>query len=321
MRISTAVTLMLILASVLCATPPALAEAKVPLGHVEVRGSGPVPMVLIAGPTLDWRYWEGFMDRNAEAYTMYAVTLPGMSGSRPMPTPRLWRPRERKDRENPPLGTPWLDNAIDAIVDMMHEQGVENAVVMGHAMGGVLAMRLGIEHPELVSAVISLEGPVAFPMARPMTKKERAEQAQFMFDTNMRAIPAEQWAEQMEQWTLLSVSDPKIARFVTSVSLDTDKDVVIRYMVEHRMTDLTDEIGKLHQPLLAIFSNETLGGVDTRKQKDFAPAWHEDVRFHDFDDISFFYNLQRPERFDAEIAAFIKEQVADGGDRPGEGGD
>ncbi|HWQ33597.1 MAG TPA: hypothetical protein VNQ79_12150 [Blastocatellia bacterium] len=47
------------------------------LGHVEKRGRGPVPMILISDVRTDWTIWQSFMERNAERYTMYAVTLPG----------------------------------------------------------------------------------------------------------------------------------------------------------------------------------------------------------------------------------------------------
>ena len=295
------------------------AEAQVPLGHVEIRGSGPLPMVLISGPTLDWRYWEDFMDRNSDVYTMYAVTLPGMSGSEAMPSPPLWRPPDREDRKKPPLETPWLDNAVEAIVDMMIEEEIGPAVVMGHAMGGLLALRLGIEHPAMVSAVISLEGPVAFPTPREMTRNERAADALWRFDHNLRSISPEDWPGQMARWTRTGASNTEITDFVTELSLETSQEVCIRYMVEHRMTDLSDEIAKLRAPTLGIFSEvSSQDGVnyDRIKKTQFGPAWHEDIRFYPMDEIGFFYTLRAPERFDMEIADFLRAKNIPGAPKP-----
>ena len=73
------------------------ASAGTPLGHVEQRGAGPTPVVLISGLACDWTVWEDFMDRNTERFTMYAVTLPGMAGTDAPPKP---------EAEG---GTPWLD--------------------------------------------------------------------------------------------------------------------------------------------------------------------------------------------------------------------
>jgi pimeloyl-ACP methyl ester carboxylesterase len=314
---------LLITALTLSLTPAsAHAKATVPLGHVEVRGSGPTPIVLVSGPTLDWRYWEGFMDRNAERYTMYAVTLPGMSGTAAMPMPAPWRPADRAARQDPPMGTPWLDNAVEAVADMMIERCPGPAVVMGHAMGGTLALRLGIEHPKLVSAVVSLEGPVAYPVSREVSKKERTVQALTSFAVNMGVITPEQWPEQMRQWTLTAATDPEIVDYVTTMSLETDREVVIRYMVEHYMTDLTNEIGELRAPTLAIFTEitaENIRSVNAVKKRQFGPAWHEDIRFYETDDISYFYNLKQPERFDTEIGDFLRAQDIASRGEPGEG--
>lgn len=316
MRLRHTLIMLVAVVSMVLTAPGARADALVPLGHVEIRGDGPIPMVLISGPTLDWRYWEAFMDRNGDAYTMYAVTLPGMSGSPAMVQPPLWRPADREKLNQPPLETPWLDNAVEAIADMMIEHETGRAVVMGHAMGGLLAIRMGIEHPQLVSSVISLEGPVAFPTPMQLDKIERAKDALWSFDQNMRSISDAQWPVMMKQWTETGASDPEIVDFVTELSLDTDQDVAVRYMVEHRMTDLTPEISELRVPTLAIFSkvvHERMKQVDGVKKRQFAPAWHEDVRFYDVEDISYFYTLKEPERFDKEISEYLKAQNITGG--------
>jgi|GEM_PF-3500624 len=289
----------------------AFAKAQVPLGHVEVRGSGPIPMVLIAGPPLDWRYWEDFMDRNGDKYTMYAVTLAGVAGTPAMPIPPIWRPKEREKRANPPLETPWLDNAVDGIVDMMIEKKTGRAVVVGHTVGGLLALRLGIEHPQLVSAVVTLEGAPAFPSVRPQTRRERAYDALWRFDAKLRESSPEEWPDKMASWAEHSAPNPEIASFITRMCVDTDREVTIRYLVEDRLMDLTDEVSDLRVPTLGIFS--LISGaqgqsIDQDKRDQFAPAWHEDIRFYKSEDISVFYTLKEPERFSDELAEFLHSQ-------------
>ena len=74
------------LAFVLSSVAPG-AIAAPELAHVEVRGTGDTALVLIPGLVCGWEVWESFMDRNGDRYTMYAVTLPGMNGSEPLPLP------------------------------------------------------------------------------------------------------------------------------------------------------------------------------------------------------------------------------------------
>src|SRR5262245_60595350 len=67
--------------------PPGTVTGRAGIAEVERRGSGPVPLVLIAGAPYGWRAWEGFMARNAERYTMFAVTPAGYAGTAPPALP------------------------------------------------------------------------------------------------------------------------------------------------------------------------------------------------------------------------------------------
>ena len=71
---------------------PALA-AHEGLAHVETRGEGDTHLLLVPGLLCDWTVWESFMERNAERYTMHAVTLPGFGGTEPPPEPEATRAR------------------------------------------------------------------------------------------------------------------------------------------------------------------------------------------------------------------------------------
>jgi len=293
-------------------TSEARAEARVPLGHVEVRGEGPVTMVLLSGATLDWRLWDSFMDRNKERYTMYALTLPGLAGSEAMPMPRLWRPKNTAERQTPPRGTPWIDNAVDAVVDLMHERGLEGAVVMGHDLGGVIALRLATEHEELVSTVISIEGSPAVPLHQgSIDKKHRAMYAYSTRCTNLHSMTDERWAETMGNWSRNNTLTEEDAEFIESIGASSDKETVIRYMVEQTATDITKQMDDLKQPTLAIYSSLSearMRVINDKKRKLFGSAWHAEVRMPPYEEIGFLYPIKLPERFDAEIGEYLDTQ-------------
>src|SRR5262245_46589027 len=73
--------------------PPGTVTARAGIAHVERRGKGSVPMVLIAGAPFGARAWEGFMKRNEARYTMLAVTPAGYEGTPPPAMPE----KERDD--------------------------------------------------------------------------------------------------------------------------------------------------------------------------------------------------------------------------------
>ena len=113
------------------ASAPATSVPFKPITLVTTKGTGPINLVLIPGLACDASVWDEFMTRNADKYTMYAVTLPGFGGS------------------DPPAKAPqgiygtWLENAVTAVHRVIQEKKIANPVIMGHSMGGHLALRLG----------------------------------------------------------------------------------------------------------------------------------------------------------------------------------
>ncbi|HKE04824.1 MAG TPA: hypothetical protein VKE91_12250, partial [Blastocatellia bacterium] len=105
------------------AKPPGGSTPLGNLGAVEKRGRGPIPMILIADIRTDWSLYRSFMDRNAERYTMYAVTLPGYGGTPAPPRP------ETLDLKT----TPWWDGAEKGVISLIEKNSLNKPVVVGTA--------------------------------------------------------------------------------------------------------------------------------------------------------------------------------------------
>ena len=90
-------------------------------------------MVLIHGAGGTHLYWPSEV-RRLPGYRMLALDLPGhgKSGGR---------------------GLQSIDAYGEAVLHWMEEVSLHRAVFVGHSMGGAIAMRLALEHPEQVSAL------------------------------------------------------------------------------------------------------------------------------------------------------------------------
>ena len=222
------------------AAPIASAETT-PLAHIEVRGSGPIDLVLIPGLACDWTVWDSFMERNGDRYTMHAVTLPGFGGSEPPPMPES------------NAGTPWMDNAVEAIAEYMADHGLVGANIAGHSLGGVLAYRLAAEKPDVVGKAVSIDGLPAIPLGPAnISAAQRNRMVQDMIAPRMLAMSPEQWAEQQTLMMQSAVGDQDRAASLAEMSSRTPASVGSRYFVELLKTDVRDELPWLDSPLLAI---------------------------------------------------------------------
>ncbi len=294
-----------VLVLALAASVARAGQAATPIAHAEVRGEGPVKLVLLSSSPVDWRVWEPFMERNASRYTMHALSLPGVGGG-PAPAPRArWKPKDREDRVNAPLDTPMLDNAVLAVADYLREHDLGRPVVMGLGVGGMVALRLGMEHESLVSKVITVEGHAAFPIHKPMSPKQRAEHVLLTSQPNFWAVDEASWDAQVAEWITLSEPDAAVAARVGECSADTPREVAIDYMVEQQLADLSVSLHKLRVPTLAVFSAafDSNPNLLDQVRRGFQPAWACDVRL--YPGRSYFFCMKADEDFERDVAEFI----------------
>lgn len=117
--------------------------------HVVERGEGP-PVVLIHGNMVSQRDFDasGVMERLARNHRVIAFDRPGF-GHSSRPRDRLWTPTKQAELLHAALG----------------QLGVEQAVLVGHSMGAMVALALALDHPEDVRRLVLLGG-YYYPTAR-----------------------------------------------------------------------------------------------------------------------------------------------------------
>jgi pimeloyl-ACP methyl ester carboxylesterase len=221
------------------------------LGAVVERGKGRVDMVLVSGFGVGASAFDGFMRRNASRYRMIAVTLPGFEGTAapPMPAP----------------GTSYGDNtwtraATDAVVKLIGEKRLDRPVVVGHFINGTqVAMRVALEHPELVRAVVLLAGTPRFepvkasrfwPKDMTLEQKVRAVD-QFSAPRWFKTVTRETWVRGNFVATDYSADSVLGKRFAERAN-QPPLPVLVRYLCEFHASDLWPDLERLAPPLLVI---------------------------------------------------------------------
>ncbi len=110
--------------------------------HYESAGSGS-PLLLIHGWGMHGGMWKNVADRLAQHFNVYAVDLPGHGYSS----------RERElNREF----------TLDSIVDQLSEQFDEPLTVCGWSLGGQVALRWALRHPQQVERLVMVASTPCF---------------------------------------------------------------------------------------------------------------------------------------------------------------
>jgi len=119
----------------------ALIREGVRLAYQEA-GSGAPPIVLVHGWTHDHGYLEPQFEYFRRRHRVVAVDLRGHGDS------------DKPDQDYTVAGF------ADDLAWLGRELGLHRPVVVGHSMGGVVALELAARHPELPGAIVMLDSPV-----------------------------------------------------------------------------------------------------------------------------------------------------------------
>jgi hypothetical protein len=189
------------------------------------------------------------MERNAERYTMWAITQPGYAGTAPPPMP-AWDLSE----------TPWLDGVQDALVKLIRDEGMQRPYIVGHhLLADRQALRLALEHPDLVSGVVIMAGVAGRNLryvdgtgrARGARSEEVIPAIRDQWLPNYKTTTPEQWRQGTYSASALSVDSARGQRlFEQQVSVPIP--IQVRYFVEVSSRDLRPRVPDLRVPLLVI---------------------------------------------------------------------
>ncbi len=230
----------------LCA--PALASAQAPnryaftltaperfeLGAtmVERYGEAGPPVILIPGMASGPWAWQGMIKRLVNKHRVYVLTLPGFDG-------------------RAAVAGAGLTAAQDSLRALITSRKLERPVLIGHSIGGTLALALAAHDPQLVRAVVSLDGLPVLAGTEELSQVQRTQMAAAM---GQRRVPTRaQFAlEQQDYMSGTGVMDIARADELAKLSANSDPVAVARYMADAMRLDLRPALAAISAPVLLL---------------------------------------------------------------------
>lgn len=227
------------LAARAAALPPAPSPAEtfdVGMLHVEKYGSGS-PVVLVPGLASGAWTWNGVIPHLAASHTVYSITLAGFSG----------RPAAAGD-----VTVARFDGDLSTLI--ASRQLVKPALV-GHSLGGTLAIAYGEAHPDRIGSVIAVDGLPVLPPLSQMTDAQRSATAQQMA-AGVRAQSDEQFAASQQQYMAgIGVTDAALAKETANLTSRSDRATVAAWLVADLGADFRPKLSALTVPLTEIIGH------------------------------------------------------------------
>lgn len=225
------------------ATTPSLrtASAAHPSFVVRVVGQGP-PLLLLAGLGCSGRVWDAAVARYSASYQCHVVSLAGFAG-------------------NAPIQEPLLPAARRELLAYIQDQHLRRPIVIGHSLGGFLALMLVAEAPTQFGQVVVLDAlPFGIAAAQPALTEAQAAQAlptPAAMSQQFAALPAPQFAQLQRQMLAPAITDTLRLRALLAERLASDPATLGHATAEMLRTDLRPLLPRLALPVWVLGADAT----------------------------------------------------------------
>jgi len=245
--------------------------------RVDVKGSGR-PMILIPGLSSPGEVWDGTIAHFEKRFECHRLTLAGFAGQKPIDGPFL--PTVRRE-----------------LADYIRAKKLDKPIIVGHSLGGFLAFWLASTDPDLVGAVIAVDGLPYLPgaMGGATVTPEQIEQ----MSRYIASQTAEQFAMQTRMSLSMMITRKEDLERIAASSVKSDPATAGRAMQEMMTTDLREAVAKIKVPVLLIGAGD---GEETYAKQIAAIPHHELVMAKD---SKHFVMLDVPDFFYATLDRFL----------------
>lgn len=271
-------------------------------GSVRIdRYSQPGKQSVVFIPGLTCGPWEFAREIRAfsQYYTVYALTLPGFDG-------------------HPAIAGPLFSTVSADIWKALDAQHVAKPVLIGHSLGGTMALLLASQHADRLRGVVAIDGLPVFPGAEKRTAEQRAATAAQM-SAMMAAMKTPAQFEAAERTYVLPylVTSPQDVAAIAPLAARSDPAATGRWAAEDYAQDLRPLLKTANVPVLEIapydpasdrssFATEAakqqyyaqlLGNAPSASVRTIAPSRH-------------FVMYDRPAELDAVLNGFLETNRA-----------
>ena len=261
---------------------------------VERHGNRGVPLILVPGLSSGAWAWQDLVRRLKGEHVIYVVTLPGFDGRAAVPGPVF-------------------DKVGDSLRQLIAARKLDRPVVIGHSLGGALAIALGETDARLLRGVVAIDGLPVFPGTEQTPPAMRGQMAQAM-KARMAAQDPAKFAEQQQQYMHgMGVIEPKLADELGALSARSDPAAVASIMAELLEKDLRAGLPNIKVPLLLVApyydKDGTLRGISQPMAKEYYTslmAGTPQLTVASIAPSRHFVMFDQPEQLEKTLRDFIK---------------
>lgn len=203
--------------------------------RVERHGYQGPAVILIPGLQGGPWVWKQTIENLSRHHVVYAVTLAGFDGV-PAPTG----------------GGNLFDRADASLLQLITQNKIDQPVLVGHSLGGTLALRFAGEHPELIAGVVAVDGLPIFPGMERVGAEQRQAMATRLQQRMATATPEQFRAQALQYMQRIGLVDQRLAATYAPMNARSDIKASAQYMAEDLAFDGRAGLKNANVPILEI---------------------------------------------------------------------
>lgn len=261
---------------------------------VERHGQRGTPLILIPGLAGGAWTWQQTVRRFSGEYMVYVLTLPGFDG-------------------RPAVEGAGMKAAHDSLRELLTSRKLNRPVLVGHSLGGTLALGFAAQHPDLVRAVVALDGLPVLPGTEEWDPAQRTRMAGSIAGRYLAPTPAMFAAQQQDYMRGTGVVDMARADELAKLSARSDPMAVTRYMAEAIALDLRSALPAITAPVLVISPYFQVDAEQMRMTEEAKTAYYQallagtpNVKVVSVAPARHFAMFDQPQKVGDAIADFLK---------------
>jgi pimeloyl-ACP methyl ester carboxylesterase len=200
---------------------------------VERHGSRGRPLILIPGLASGSWVWQDTIRAFAPDHPVYVLTLPGFDG-------------------RAPAGPAPFATARAAVEELIASRHLEKPVIVGHSLGGILALAVAEDKPALVGGIVSIDGLPVMPGTEDLAPEQRAQFAERTRAQIGKQPPALFAQQQQAYMRTIGVLDMAQADALARLTARSDPASVGSWAADVLTLDLRPGLKAIQAPVLAI---------------------------------------------------------------------
>jgi pimeloyl-ACP methyl ester carboxylesterase len=204
--------------------------------EVKISGKGKQSILFIPGFASSGEVWNETKLTYEKDFTCYTLTMAGFAGVKPQPNASF-------------------ANWETSIANYIEENKIEKPIIIGHSMGGGLALAIASDYPDLIKKIVVVDAlPCLQALSNPNFKSsENPDCSQLV--NQMTALTQEQFYQIQTNSISRLVAETSKQELVIGWSVNSDRNTLAEMYCNFTNTDLRQKIEKIKCPSLILLED------------------------------------------------------------------